>query len=339
MMTRGEQLNAVWDMLVEKPGEQLVTWNKLTCATQVFDSVMALQHSLAPDARDVYVHLNPTIKRWLCRDRRPKAHDFAGYRVILIDVDPKETGSESFPCKTVHDLLAEDGISIRDVAQIYSGRGYQFWIRVSPMLPAHERIEGYAVSELVKLWLKSLANRFDAREWKIDSGVGDVGRLARMPMTVNSKTNRIAELDLEWSICKATDMRAVLAKVAREHAVACAVEKIDGKAQKVAPDFAGAPLMTKPWQKPWQTYIPRISGYSADFLLLGYSPRGRNNAAYQAMLELLEAGAHRLMAQDLVMRAGLRTGLSSHEINRTIQSALEKWETRKNALDSPPASC
>lgn len=121
----------------------------------------------------LYIRGNP-LKSNL-GDEAARAVDIAVGRVLLFDVDPAKGGVPGDPLDTARECQELVGGTLID-----SGRGAQLWIRVRP--------------ECQRAQLsRALAARFKRPGVKIDA-THDLGRLMRLPGSINHKTGRTARI-------------------------------------------------------------------------------------------------------------------------------------------------
>lgn len=142
---------------------------KATCFTDVGLATSRLEH-YASQGFNLYFCGNPVREG---TTGKPKAADIIEGRVLCVDLDPK--GDK--------DLGAErDRISglLKDLQHmlVFSGRGYQFWVRTNPTMTTEDRRD----------FLGSLGG-VDATH--------NLDRLMRLPGSVNQKTGELAEIVVE----------------------------------------------------------------------------------------------------------------------------------------------
>ena len=103
---------------------------------------------------------------------RPKAVDISVRRVLLIDVDPVGDQSVMPVAQEIQDLVGG--------TLVFSGRGWQIWLRVGPGVDCEQLLRGLRI-------------RFK-RPWAKLDGTHDASRLMRLPGTVNQKTGLTAKI-------------------------------------------------------------------------------------------------------------------------------------------------
>jgi len=133
---------------------------------------------------DAYIQPNPTRTK----NKRSSAKDVSHYRWFTMDIDPVEGGdsSEIFSMNVPAPLMDLEG----SVFEVQTGRGIQLWWRaVETEIVSDEQRE--ALRYMNACMLKE--TYLGVKGWKVDF-LPDLPRLVRMPMTINSKTGRMAEI-------------------------------------------------------------------------------------------------------------------------------------------------
>lgn len=143
---------------------------------------------------DCYIQLNPTRSRTLVR---PRASDISHLQAILIDIDPAPhmASLDLFPGVAPFwiNLLEKDyGVPSESISAIRSGRGVQLWLHVEP-IPI---VGTGSLARAVRAFVNDVArnNTSSLTIEVVDTACSDLGRLARLPGTVNTKTGQRAEL-------------------------------------------------------------------------------------------------------------------------------------------------
>jgi hypothetical protein len=157
-------------------------------AARFSDPQQAAAWLLPRGQADLYYVLNP-----ICMDARPpngrvRDEDIAEARALLLDVDPAELSDGA------RDASREIGNEIANLIKEHtgveppvldSGRGTQIILRHEPAPPGDP-----GVRRLRKRLLELLGRRFDREGAKVDTGVANASRLARLPLGRNSKSGR-----------------------------------------------------------------------------------------------------------------------------------------------------
>lgn len=167
------ELKRALDLCGFKPGERFAVAaikNKVIKPGTFTDVDQAEDFLGSWDGWNHYFTGNPVSPEFT--GARPRATDIVERRVMLIDIDP----SGSMPVKD----LAHEVHGMTGGILVFSGRGYQIWLRV----------DGDVDCETL---LKGLRVRF-ARPWAKIDGTHDASRLMRCPGTVNHKTGQEAEI-------------------------------------------------------------------------------------------------------------------------------------------------
>ena len=124
------------------------------------------------DGKDCYVSVFTDYQIWM-----------GIFDTVLLDIDGDVNGSYE-DMRAVYDILRREGLEGR---VYYTGRGYHIYVDFAPM-----KIDRY--SDRVRKWAKDIGI-WDYVDKKV---LGDIRRMARVPLTKNTKTGRwMIEIDPE----------------------------------------------------------------------------------------------------------------------------------------------
>lgn len=201
---------------------------------------------------DLYLQLNPTRACGI----KAKREDVLFWRYAVLDFDPDGTS------------LAPPAAVAFDHHQIFSGRGYQFWL---PISDTGQNTEPVQAERLMNGWLHAYNKEYGGHGWKIDTACSDLARVVRCPGSVNQKTGKRARYLIGHSTA-------------------------DGF--RIGPRFMSTYLRPEP--PPVQKFeggtasivdlLPHLNGTATTFLLYGVESGRRHNACYAACKNLHEIG-------------------------------------------------
>lgn len=216
---------------------------------------------------DCYITLNPVGRR----DRiRPKAKDVSHLQAILIDIDPiTDDPSPLAATDRVTDWLRGEGVPEDSVTTIDSGRGMQLWIHINPLpiigtgsLQAYVRSFTKAAAD----WLEEFYPQLDCR---VDTSCSDLARLARLPGTINQKTQKAA------SITTSGTQVPALWLLSRDPS--------DALVEAIATPETSVPRVF------WPDIAAVINRTAYEFIMEGQEEPGRHKACFATAMSLKEA--------------------------------------------------
>lgn len=299
MMTRDENLLRVWELLhpiryfAKSQGALHGGW----CKT--YRSFARTVQNLVN--WDFYVTLNPSMGLGV----KAKSAEVSHWSRILIDIDPVTPDAlPPYACGLVCGLLMRrfDDIG-SSMTVIDSGRGYQVWIELEP-LPIASREQARRIERSISKLYQSVAP--EGGGCRIDTSCSDLGRVARCPGTLNTKSGRLAEILTRYSAWPLTPFspRRILDAFPPEE---------DLHTPIVGP-------------VPHKGIIPYLSERAANFFTDGVTEPGRHAAAYALAASLRELGVPREEALSMVVSGGslCRPPLSDMECARATRNAYEK---------------
>lgn len=225
---------------------------------------------------DVYLTLNHT------KDKGPlkaRAVDIQTWEYVLIDVDPLDGRAD--PHRAMVDALCHAdklvGNATNSCHVIASGRGVQAWLRVAPVAIQSDE-DRRAIDRSCAAFLRAIDDV--SHGCRVDTSCSDLGRVARCPGSVNSKSG----------------LTATLIHTAKEVVNPQFILDLCPKDDIVQLPPSGLPL---------PELLPYLTARAATFLTQGVITPGRHAAAYAAAISLQEAGVTEADAKALVMRGAL----------------------------------
>lgn len=229
---------------------------------------------------------NPTGKTKLSRD------DITNWRYIVVDLDPGEDALTP-PGPWISADYTTDGKPylpdsyLLHAHRIFSGRGYQYWLRVnnSPVANSttgylradeHKCIHTYLAADWERImqgYLRALKNCSErwAPGWIVDTTCSDLARVVRCPGSVNQKTGRRATV--EHIAEKGIDIEALL----------CYNTPL-AETPSCRRCYSDATLMET---------LPHMNITARKFILEGASSPGRHTACFATAKNLQELGVSR----------------------------------------------
>lgn len=212
---------------------------------------------------DCYITLNPASRR----DRiRPKTKDISHLQAILIDIDPVEEDADIPYARCIAvDLCDDIGIPSDSVTHIDSGRGVQLWLHIEPIPVIGEG----SLQVYTRSFIKEFADRFGTqRGCRIDTSCSDLARLARLPGTVNQKTQKPA------SILRSGTQVPALWLLSRDPS--------DALVDAIVPPETG--VLTS-----WPDIAALVNRTAYEFITEGQEEPGRHKACFATAMSLKEA--------------------------------------------------
>lgn len=276
---KGEYSNdfqKVWQLLARNDSIRYFSKHQDRILAGVANSVAKLNAivSLNPEW-NWYITLNPTRAR---ASLKARSLDVTEWRFILIDIDPLGQGD---PEAALNFLL--DKHQLRSYCAILnSGRGWQAWVSLRPMLLSSESDSGYTsgrasrshVESVTKAWLHSLGD--PGFRCKVDTSCSDLARVARLPGTTNHKTGRPATLVAmpsdEMDTSQLLDMYPPPERISHAAVGGLSLPRL----------------------------LPYLTETASHFLCEGVREPGRHATAYAAARSLYEAGIPPERALDLI---------------------------------------
>lgn len=209
-----------------------------------------------------YIQLNPANQRGLVR---PTAKEVSHLQAILLDVDPVEAGAEAGAAMArVAEVCTSLGVPTTCISLINTGRGLQFWLHLDPIPIIGEG----SLARAVRKFIWAVAGRVGTSHGcRVDTSCADLGRLARLPGSVNQKTGKKASI-----ISRGSPVPALFLFPFDEEVV----------------DAVAAPppraLRTK-----WPEIAVHLTRTAQEYITLGSEEPGRHRAAFATAKSLKEA--------------------------------------------------
>lgn len=264
---------------------------------------------LNADQASSYIALNPTVTQVTTKS---KSADVTHWSFILLDIDPLPN-SESNPIFCLGHVLGKlvDHPTLSKlipcVYLIDSGRGAQGWIKLDSMpLPT---INDHFRAERATRWLFTQLSHFTTAGCEIDFSCSDLSRLARLPGTVHSETNRFANFVYPGQ------------QVHNTFPCARLLELFDADKDEppIQPPttFAHAHI---------SGLLPYMNTTAAGFLTEGSLKNHRHRSAYAAARALREFGKTQEEVLPLIIRGGqlCPVKLSPDECARIVTNAFSR---------------
>jgi len=250
---------------------------------------------------DLYVHINPTVMQRA--SVKASAREVTHLTNILLDIDlvsPCADADAALDC-ALSELDALVKGSRHAATIVHSGRGRQAWIAFTPLvLEPESRTQ-------VERATSALFRRLPTGQWgcRIDYSCSDVSRVARLPGSINQKTQTQATVLVKGS--------ATLEP-----------------AQLLAFDPGPPPEVTVPTHIKSATalgyVLPYASARAAKYLTDGVESPGRHAAAFAAAASLADLSIPEDVAATWVAEGGAlcRPRLSAGESYRATRNAYQK---------------
>lgn len=202
---------------------------------------------------DLYLQLNPSDATGIKASR----DDILQWRYAVLDLDPD--GTELAP---PYPSLAFDH------HEIFSGRGYQYWL---PIAEGDAFISALEAERLMNGWLHAFKEQITTPGWHVDTACSDIARVVRCPGSINQKTGQRAEYIIGKSSTStgrisASFMRSYLRPMPEPPS------KFEGNSSSLV------------------ELLPHLNGTATTFLLYGVEQGKRHNACYAACRNLKEIG-------------------------------------------------
>ena len=251
---------------------------------------------------DLYVHINPSVIG-KCVTKASSA-DVTHLTNILIDIDPVSPGAVPFAAmaatlKRLGELTfpgAEKCVSI-----INSGRGVQGWLRLAPPLELTPELRSVCERATARFLALLDTGQYGCR---VDTSCSDLCRVARLPGSVNQKSQQFAGF-----FSSATEFFPVDSLLAFDPG---------------PPDERDRPDMSE--RTILGLVLPHVSYRAYIFLTDGVSSPGRHAAAYAAAASLRDLNVREEVAAEWVADAAKLCSppLSKSEAIRTTRNAYSK---------------
>lgn len=255
-----------------------------------------------------YVCPNPTLRR---HGVRHNSTDVTHWSYLLIDIDPVEENPS--PDEALIEVLARlSGLFGKDIFNkntptiIFSGRGFQIWLRGEDIVLGQDFPHDKA-RKIMSYWLTNmLSNRLGTMHGcKIDTSTSDLPRPMRMPGTINLKTGftssflEIQKRPYPWLF----------------------PTLIHG----TPPSVFEVPEIKVIAGLSWQMVFPHLSLSAKEFLMHGKEEPGRHKVMFHTAKSLFELGVPRDKAREGIARAnglkGKDNALSPSDIEHSLDSA------------------
>jgi hypothetical protein len=251
---------------------------------------------------DLYVHINPTDMRRA--SPKASAREVTHLTNILLDIDLVSLDADpdaALDCAlTELDLLAKGSRSATTL--VHSGRGRQAWVSFHPLelsLPSLRHEVERATSALFR--------QLPTGQWgcRIDYSCSDVSRVARLPGSINQKTQTPAfVLSKGSTLCDPSLLLRF--------------------------DPGPPPAVELPPSPRALGYVlPYVTARAARFFTSGVESPGRHAAAFAAAASLAELNIPFDTAVDWVAEGGALCNprLSALEAHRATRNAYQKHES------------
>lgn len=224
---------------------------------------------------NLYVCLNPA-RPW---GIKPRSRDVFEYRQLLIDLDPIDAAPD--PKRATYNAMRTLDEMFHNPAWVHldSGRGEQLWLQFEPC-PILSPVEGENIERHAAALLRLVARGLEPiHGCRVDPCTSDLGRIARLPGSVNQKTGRLARIIPQYlnnrdplGIGALLDVEAP-APPERQRQVRC---------KDLTNLFA---------------LLPHLTWRATEFLKLGVGEPGRHAACVAAARSLKELGVSRMQAE------------------------------------------
>ena len=301
---RSENLERAWDILSEnrevryfaKRSDGAALGGRLHSPKALIRAARNLE-SLG---YDIYLHLNPSVGPGL----KATSRQVTALRHILIDLDPTEPELDATTAiQSVLGIADELHPGTSLAAHVLdTGRGAQAWVSVGRN---HTDVPLSMLERATAQYLTGLRRAWDGRfGFRIDSVCYDLGRIARCPGTLNTKTGNRA-------------------KLISTSQVALTVEPFFTKFYTSAPKQANVRPANV---SNLMALSPHLNGLAREFLHNGVEEGDRHHAAYVAARNCLELGVGLDSIRYWLLRGAgrCRPRLSKRDTLHCIETALRK---------------
>ena len=255
------------------------------------DALIRCVDNMARLGLNLYVGLNPS-RRCGVKARR---EDILFWRYILVDLDP-------LPCPRGTNRHVRDMESLlRPAHNLYSGRGWQWWLELEPLDLRHE--DRFKVERGTKAFLANLEEQCALWKWRVDQTTSDLARIARCPGSVNQRTGERARF-VSFASGQSRDPGTVIA-------LAPPPPERQGLIDGDISDL--------------RDVLPHLKGRAREFLVWGVGEGGRHSACWHTAKALWESGAARERAVEWLALGAERCSppLPGGDVERVIR---EVWQ-------------
>lgn len=265
-----------WGLLAQENGlqwfarktENIVTGGRVR-------SIFQLQHTITWAAREhwhLYVHLNPT------KDgigRKASRQHILSWKWILVDLDPVVQ-------RTSNRCVEELSLALQPAFNVFSGRGYQFWLPISPV-PIIDMDQARFIERGTNRYLHQLKEEFQLWKWQVDTTTSDLARIVRCPGSVNPRTG---------------EKSTFLTTVTGAHSPIPYLQ-LAAKEDLALAGETGAPLK----DLNLKMALPHLTVTARKFLIRGCHAPGRHTTAWHTTKLLHEMGVTQDVARDWLYNA------------------------------------
>lgn len=249
---------------------------------------------------NIYVTLNPSLPQ--IRSIKTATSDITEWRWVLVDIDPTIPQLDASHMDQACALLSS---LYPHYIRVSSGRGLQLWLSVTPI-----PVTPYNAARIergTRNFLQITGRKLQGFPGKIDTSCSDLGRVARMPGTINHKTGSRAhyiDLGADLHTLQPFPAEVILAN----------------SGEDPRPTTREAPKIKS-------QILPMLTMTASTFLTEGVFEPGRHSAAYATACSLLELGVEEDLARDWIMTAAhlCHPPLRVVDAERAFQNARRKY--------------